>query len=102
MLKKLKARVIYIELDPVDGPEVPILPTVKKWRRRFHQRRMYLFDDARSGRPIANDLAGAIGSMLEERPFSSGKRLYRHIRIGKVICMGIIHNRVALKRFHLC
>jgi hypothetical protein len=43
-LKGLKAREIHIKLESVDGPEAFALLTVKKWRRRFHQGRMDLFD----------------------------------------------------------
>jgi hypothetical protein len=35
-LKELKARATHTELDSVGGPEALDLPTVKKWRRRFH------------------------------------------------------------------
>jgi hypothetical protein len=45
MLKKLKARGIHTELELVYGPEVLALPTVKKPRRRFHQRRTDMFND---------------------------------------------------------
>jgi hypothetical protein len=69
-LKGLKARAIHIELESVNGQEAFALPTVKKRRRRFHQGRTYLIDDPRSGRVLTNNLASAIGSMLEERPFS--------------------------------
>jgi transposase len=82
-LKELKAREIDTELESVHGPEALTLSTVKKWLRRFHQGRTDPFDDLTSGTPLRNDLVGAIGSMLEERPFSSFKVLCRQFRIGK-------------------
>jgi hypothetical protein len=96
-LKELKARVIHTELESAYGPEAPALPTVKKWRRRFHQGRTDLFDDPRSGRSFA----GAIGCMLEERSFNSRKVFYPHAQIGKATCLWILHHELGLKRFHL-
>jgi hypothetical protein len=100
-LKGLKARTIHNELESVYGAEVLPLPTVKKWRRCFHQGRMDLFDDPRSGRPLRNGFAGAIVSMLEERPFSSCKVLYRHFQIGNATCLRILHDKLGLKKVHL-
>jgi hypothetical protein len=39
MFKRLKARAIHTELEPVDGPEAFDILTMKRWRRHFHQRR---------------------------------------------------------------
>jgi hypothetical protein len=50
---------------------------------------------------VASDLARAIGSMLEERPFSSCRVLCRHLRIGKATCLRIIPNKLGLKNFHI-
>jgi hypothetical protein len=36
-LRELKTRATHTELKSVYGPEALALPTVKKWRRRFHQ-----------------------------------------------------------------
>jgi hypothetical protein len=99
-VQSLKARAIYTELESVYGPEALPLPTVKKWRRRFHHGRLNLFDDPRSGRPLMNGLAGVIGSMLEERPFSSWKVPCCHFPIGKT-CLRIHHDKLGLKKFHL-
>jgi hypothetical protein len=44
-----------------------------------------------------NDFTGAIGSLLQERPFSSCKVLYRHFRIGKVTCLRILRDKLGLK-----
>jgi hypothetical protein len=82
-LKGLKSRAIHTEIESVHSPEALPRPTVKNWGR-FHQGRMELFGDPRSGRPLTYNLAGAIGSMLKERPFKSCMVLCRHFRIGKV------------------
>jgi transposase len=95
-LKELKARAIQTELELVYGPEALARPTVKKWRRRSHQGRTDLFDDPRSGRPLMNDLAGAIGSMLEEKPFSLCKGLCHRFRIGKATCLRILQDKLGL------
>jgi hypothetical protein len=82
MLKGLKARAIHTELESVYGPESLAAPVVDKGRRHFQQGKIDLFDDPRSGRPLTNDVAGALGSLFEERPFSSCELLSRHFRIG--------------------
>jgi transposase len=64
-LKGLKARAIHTERELVYRPEALARPTVRKWQRRFHQVRTDMCNDPRSGRPLKNDLAGAIGPMLE-------------------------------------
>jgi hypothetical protein len=56
-----------------------------------------MFDDPRSGRPLANDLAGAIGSLFEVRPLSSCKVLCCHFRIGKATSSRILHDRLGLR-----
>jgi hypothetical protein len=44
-----------------------------------------------------NDLAETVGSMFEERPFSSCKALYPHSRIGKATCLWIHYDEPGLK-----
>jgi hypothetical protein len=66
MLTWLKAREFHTEFELVYGPEAFALPIVKNWRRRFHQGKTDLFDNLRPGMPLMNDLAGGIGSTLEE------------------------------------
>jgi hypothetical protein len=47
-----------------------------------------------------NNLAGAFGSLLDERPFSLCKVFCRHFLIGKVTCLQILHSKSRLERFH--
>jgi hypothetical protein len=82
-LKGLKARATHTEFELVYDPEALALPTGNKWRTGIHQGRTDLFNDSRSGKCLTNDLAGAIGFMLQERPFGSCKVLCHHFRIGK-------------------
>jgi hypothetical protein len=70
----LIVRAIGTEPGPIYGPEVLVSSTVKKGRKPFHQGRTDLFDDSRLGKPLTNDLAGAIGFTLEERPLNSRKK----------------------------
>jgi transposase len=100
-LKGVKSKKICMKLTAVYGTESLALATVKKWRLRFSQGRRDLFDDPRSGRPLTHDLSQAISSMLEERPFSSCKMLCRHFRIGKAMCLRILHDSLGLKKLHL-
>jgi hypothetical protein len=81
MVNRMKARTIHTELESVYGPQALARPAVKKLLRPFHHGRTDLLGDPRSGGPLTNDLAGATGSMLEERPFNSCKALCRHFRI---------------------
>jgi transposase len=70
-LKRLRASAIAAELKLVDETETLALSTVKKWRKRFAEGRTSLYGDPRCGRPLTNDLAEAISSMLKERPYLS-------------------------------
>jgi hypothetical protein len=97
-VKGLKARAIHPELESVYGSEALTVPKVKKCQRRFHHGITDLFDDPRPGRPLTNDLGRAIGSVLEDRPFSSCKVRCRHFRIGKAMCLHILHDMLGLKR----
>jgi AraC-like DNA-binding protein len=75
---------------------------VKKWRKRFAERRTLSYDDPRCGKLLANDWAEAIPSMLKERPWLSCKALCRHFRIAKRTCLWIFYDMLGMKRFHLC
>jgi hypothetical protein len=97
MFKGLKTKAIHTELESLYGREALARPAVKKLRRHFHQRKTDLFNDPRSERPLMKDLAGVIGSILEERPFSSYKVLYRHFRIGKATRLRVLHDKLGLK-----
>jgi hypothetical protein len=101
LLKGLKAKNIHTELGSVYGPETLARRTVKKWQRLYQQGGTDLSDDPRSGRPMANDLGEAIGSILAEGPFSSCNVFYRDFRIGKATCLRIPHHKPGLKTFHL-
>jgi transposase len=100
-LKGLPSRAIAAELESVYAGEALALSTVKKWRKRFAQGRTALCDDPRSGRPLMNDLAEAIASMLKERPFLSCKVLCRHFRIAKGSCLRILHDNLGMKKLNL-
>jgi hypothetical protein len=62
---------------------------------------MDLMDDPRSGRPLMNDFGKAISFMLAERPFSSCKVLCRYFRIGEMMYLRMLHDKLGLKKFHL-
>jgi hypothetical protein len=91
------SKVIHPEFESVHGPASLALLAVTKWRKRFHQTGMNLSDDSASGRPLTNNLGGAIEAMLEERPFSSCKVLCRHFRIGKATYLRILHDKLGLR-----
>jgi hypothetical protein len=100
-LKRRRATAIHTELESVYNPEALALPVVKKSRTYFHRGRTDMFDDPRSGKPLTNGLARAIGFMLEERSFNLCKVLCRHFRIGKATCLRILHGKLDLNKFHL-
>jgi hypothetical protein len=68
-LKGLRASPIAAELRPVYETEARVLSPVKKWRKRFVEGAMSLCDSPRCGRPLTNNLAEAISSMLKEKPY---------------------------------
>jgi hypothetical protein len=74
---------------------------VKKWRERFAEKRTLRDDDPRCGRPLANDFAEAISSMLKEMPYLSWKVLCRRFRIAKGNCLRIFHDTLGMQRSHL-
>jgi hypothetical protein len=45
--------------------------------------------------------SSGVGSMLQERSFSSCKVLCRHFRIGKATYLRIFHDKLGLKKFRL-
>jgi hypothetical protein len=100
-LKGWPSRAIAAELESVYAADALALPTVKKWRKLFAQRRTSLCDDPRSGLPLTNDPAESIASMLKERPFLSCKVLCRHFRIAKANCLRIFHDDLGLKKCNL-
>jgi hypothetical protein len=87
ILKGLRASAIAAELKSVYATEAVAISTVEKWRKRFAERRTSLYDDPRCGRPLTNDLAEVISSMLKERPYRSCKVLCRQFRIASGICL---------------
>jgi hypothetical protein len=100
-LKGLKSKAIQIEPESVYGTDACKLSLVKKWRLRFLQGRTTLFDDPRYGRPLTQDLAEAVRSMLAQRPFTSRKVLCRHFRIAETTYLWILHDESGLQKFHL-
>jgi hypothetical protein len=100
-LQALKAKVIHSEIMPMCEQDTLVLSRVKKWRKRFSEGRRDFFDDRRFGRPLTPDFAEAIHSVLEGRPFTSCKILYRHFRIGEATCLRILRDSLGLKRIHL-
>jgi histone-lysine N-methyltransferase SETMAR len=100
-LKWLNPQQIYSELESVYHEDALAMPTVYKWHARFRDGRTELSDDPRSGRPRKSDLAEAIFSMLEERPFSSCKCLARHFRVAKATCLRILRDELGLQKFNL-
>jgi hypothetical protein len=97
----LKDRAIQTEFESVYAPEAAAISTLKKWRERFHEGRTDLIDDLKSRRPVTQEFAATIQSMLTQRPFLSCKVLFRHLSIRKVTCLPILHNDLGLIKVHL-
>jgi hypothetical protein len=77
-LKGLRALAIASELKSVYETEALAVSLAKKWRKPFAEGTAPLYDDPRCGRPLANDLAEAVSSMLKEMPYLSRKVLCRN------------------------
>jgi transposase len=82
-LKGLRASAIAAELKSVYETKALVLFTVKKWRHRFAEGRISLYDNTRCGRPLTNDLAKAISSILKEKPLLSCTVLCPHFPTAK-------------------
>jgi hypothetical protein len=96
-LKGLLASAISAELKSVDETEAFALSPMKKWSKRFAERRTSLYDDPMCGRPLTNDLTETISSMLKERPDLSCDVLCRHFRIAKGTDLRILHDTLGMK-----
>jgi transposase len=83
-LKGLKTREIRTELESMSRPGALARSTVNKWHKRFQERRTDLMDDLRSERPVTQDLAEAIQSMLTERPFMPWTVLCQRLSINTI------------------
>jgi hypothetical protein len=92
---------IVTKLKSVYETEVLALFTVKKWRKLFAEGRNSLYNDPRRGRPLTNDSAEAVSSMLKERACLSCKVLCRHVRIAKGTYLRIRHDTLGMKKFYL-
>jgi hypothetical protein len=71
---------------------------VKKWQKRFAEGRTSLYDDPRCRKPLTNDLAEAISSVLKERPYLSRKVLCQHFHIAKGTYLRILRDRLGMKK----
>jgi hypothetical protein len=100
-LKGLSPRNIHTELESLYLDEVLCLYTLYKWQERFMQGRTELFNDLRSGRSLQNDRPDALRFMIQELPFTSCKCLCSDFRLGKPICLGILHEVLRLQKFNL-
>jgi hypothetical protein len=101
ILKRLRGSAIAAKVKLVYATEALALSTVKKWRKRFAERRTALYDDANYRRNPTNDLAEAISSLLKERPCLSCKVLCQHFRIAKGTCLRLLHDTFGMKTSHL-
>jgi hypothetical protein len=75
--------------------------TVSKWRLLFQEGSDDLFDSVRSGRPSRSQLAAPIQSLLQQFPFISCRVLCRKLKIGKAICLRVLHDDLHLEKFNL-
>jgi hypothetical protein len=99
--KSLHASAIAAELKLVYKTEVLALSIVKKLHKRFAEGRTLLYDSPRCGRPLTNNFAEAISSMLKQRPYLSCKVLCRRFHIAKGTCLQILHDTISINKFHL-
>jgi transposase len=100
-LRGLNPQQIHSELESVYHEDALPLPTIYKWHARFRDGRTELSDDPRSDSPRRSDLAEAISSMLEERPFLSCKLLSQYFRIAKVTCLRILREDLPFQKINL-
>jgi hypothetical protein len=99
--KGLKAKEIEMELTRVHDEEALQIFVAKKRGSRFLHGRTELRDVSRSGRPANSDLTRVIAEFIREHPFLSCKILYRQLRVSKEICLRILHEKLAIRKFYL-
>jgi hypothetical protein len=92
---------ISSELQSVYDTNALKYSTVSKWNLRFQDASDDLFDLGRSGSPSHIDLAAPIQSVLQKFPFISYKVLYRKLKIGRTICLHVVHDDLYLEKFNL-
>jgi hypothetical protein len=82
---------IHCEPLPIYGQSAIFFRTTVKSCSRSCGGIRNLGDDARSGRPGPNDLAGPMRSMLQETSFLSYRVLSRHVVIASLAFLWILH-----------
>jgi hypothetical protein len=100
-LKGLSPRDIHIELESIYMDEALCLRIVYKWHELFTQWRTELFDDPWSRQLMQKDFVNALRDIIQEFPFTSCKRLYKHFRLGIATCLHISHDFLRLQKFKL-
>jgi hypothetical protein len=96
-LKGLYVSAITAKLGLVYETETFTLFPVKRWRICFTEGRTSSCDDSVCEKPLTNDFAEAISSMLKERLDLSCKFRSRHFRIAKGTCLRILHDTLGMK-----
>jgi hypothetical protein len=100
-LKNLSAKDITTELEGLYGHEVLSLSTVKKWRKRFVNRRITLVNDPQPGRPPRNDCCESLRTLTDETSFISFKRTCQTLRIPKTTCLRVSHEDLGFRKCYL-
>jgi hypothetical protein len=59
---------IFVACNRLHNREAFAISPVKKWCKSFAEGKTSLYDDPSCGRPLTNDLAESISSVLKERP----------------------------------
>jgi hypothetical protein len=72
-LKSINPGDIHAGLFSMYDTNALVLRTVYKWYERFLEGKIELFDNPRCGQPLHNDLAEALGAMIQECHFISCK-----------------------------
>jgi hypothetical protein len=71
---------------------------VKKWRKRFVNRRITLDKDLRSGKPPWSDLCESLRALIDETPFISCKHMYSKLQIPKTTCLRVLHEDLRFRK----
>jgi hypothetical protein len=100
-LKNLSIAEIATELQIVYGTDAMMYSTISKWSLPFQHGSDDLFDLACSGKPSCSDLAAPIQPLLRQFPFVSYQVLCCKPKIGKAICLRVLHNNLHLEKFNL-
>jgi hypothetical protein len=99
-LKGVNLEEIEIELTSLYAGEALQISVVNKWLMR-PARETRVRGWRAIGRPADSDLTHLIPDLIREPSFLSCKMLCKHLSLSKETCLRVLHEKLAINKFHL-